>query len=442
MTAAPSSSSRNDRAGLETRRRALDALEIILCRGGMLHEAAHRLADLPPRERALAEQLVRTTLRRAGQLRAAVAEFLKRPLPAKACRAEAALLMGAAQLLFLRTPAHAALHTTVELARRNARTCHLAGLVNAVLRRVQEHGAALLERLPPVLNFPKWLRQRLLAAYGEVAVARMAEELVREPPLDITPKVPEEAGRWAEALGGVVLPTGSVRIAHPQGRVEDLPGYDEGAWWVQDAAAALPVRCMGDVAGKRVADLCAAPGGKTLQLAAAGARVTAVDISEKRLARLRENLARTHLEAEIVVADVQEWKLAERFDAVLLDAPCSATGTFRRHPDVLHARTPQQVAELRTLQAGMLERAASLVRPGGMLLYCVCSLLPEEGEEQVTRFLAGAGRDFRIAPIAAEEIGGLEEAITPEGFVRTLPSMGWENARGMDGFFIARLVLR
>lgn len=442
MTAAPSSSSRNGDGGLETRRRALDVLETILCRGGMLHEAAHRLVDLSPRERALAEQLVRTTLRRAGQLRAIIGEFLKKPLPAKACRAEAALLMGAAQLLFLRTPAHAALHTTVALVRRHARTRHLAGLVNAVLRRVQEAGAALLERLPPVVNFPDWLRRRLLAAYGEGAVACMAEELVCEPPLDITPKVPAEAERWAGALGGMVLPTGSVRIAQPKGRVADLPGYAEGAWWVQDVAAALPVRCMGDVVGRNVADLCAAPGGKTLQLAAAGAQVTAVDISEKRLARLRENLARTGLTADIVVADVLEWQPQAPFDAVLLDAPCSATGTFRRHPDVLHARTPQQVAELQALQAAMLERAAQMVRPGGMLLYCVCSLLPEEGEEQVARFLAGAGRDFRIAPIAAEEIGGLAEAITPEGFVRTLPSMGWEDARGMDGFFIARLCLR
>ena len=442
MTAASSSSPRDDRGGLETRGRALDALETVLCHGGMLHEAAHRLADLPPRERALAEQLVRTTLRRAGQLEAAIGEFLKKPLPAKACRVRAALLMGAAQLLFLRTPAHAAVHTTVELVRGHARTRHLVGLVNAVLRRVQERGAALLERLPPVVNFPHWPRERLLAAHGEAAVVRMAEELLREPPLDITPKVAAEAGRWAEALGGVVLPTGSVRIAQPRGRVDDLPGHAEGAWWVQDVAAALPVRCMGEVAGKRVADLCAAPGGKTLQLAAAGARVTALDISEKRLARLRENLARTGLAAEIVTADVLAWQPQEPFDVVLLDAPCSATGTFRRHPDVLHARSRQQVAELRALQAAMLERAASLVRPGGTLLYCVCSLLPEEGEEQVARFLAGQGKDFRIAPIAAEEIGGLAEAITPEGFVRTLPPMGWEGARGMDGFFIARLVLR
>ncbi len=438
MTAASSPSSRND--GLETRRRALDALETILCRGGMLHEAAHRFAELPPRERALAEQLVRTTLRRAGQLRAVIGEFLKKPLPAKACRAEAALLMGAAQLLFLRTPGHAALHTTVELARGHARTGHLTGLVNAVLRRVQERGAALLERLPLELNFPEWLRQRLLAACGEKALAGMAEELVREPPLDITPKEPAEAEKWAGALGGVILPTGTVRMMQPAGRVEELPGYVEGAWWVQDAAAALPVRCMGDVAGKRVADLCAAPGGKTLQLAAAGARVTAVDISEKRLRRLRENLTRTHLTAEVVAADVPEWQPEERFDAVLLDAPCSATGTFRRHPDVLHTRDPRQVADLRALQAVMLEHAARLVRSGGILLYCVCSLLPEEGEEQVARFLSGPGADFRVAPISVEEAGGLKEAITPEGFMRTLPFMGWEQARGMDGFFIARLI--
>ncbi len=428
--------------GLPARRVALALLEAVLCRGELLGRAqaaqAAGLRRLDAADRALAEHIVRTTLRRHGQLGVIVGRFLRRPLPRKACVARAALMMGAAQLLFMRVPAHAAIHTTVQLLKKHPRARHMAGLANAVLRRIAEGGEALAGEVDELENIPRWLRKRWQAAYGEEAVREMARELVREPPLDISLKHPQRADAWAERLGGVVLPTKTVRIEHPVGAVHYLPGYEEGEWWVQDAAAALPVLCMGDVRGLRVADLCAAPGGKTAQLAARGALVTAVDISQGRLQRLRENLLRLKLSAEIVATDVLQWRPAEPYDAVLLDAPCSATGTFRRHPDVLLTKTPEQVAKLVALQRDMLARAAALVRPGGLMVYCVCSLLPEEGEEQAEYFLRAHGDAFERLPVQAEEIGGLAHLIMKEGDVRTLPHLPIGKSRGMDGFFIAR----
>ena len=429
--------------GLAARRAALNMLTAILCEHRLLHEAeaaeSRALERLSAADRALATQLERTVLRRHGQLHHLLARLLHKPLPKRACRARAAFMLGAAQLLFLRTPPHAAISTTVELVKAHARTRALAGLVNAVLRRLQREGEVLLQQAPPELNFPDWLRDRWREAWGEEALSAMAEELLREPPLDITVKHPEEAPRWAERLGGLLLPTGTVRIEKPAGPVASLPGHAEGAWWVQDAAAALPARLAGNVAGRRVADLCAAPGGKTMQLAAAGARVTAVDISAPRLERLRENLRRTRLEAEVVSSDVLDFAPETPFDVVLLDAPCTATGTFRRHPDVLLTKTPEQARDLAVLQERMLEHARRLVAPGGLLVYCVCSLLPEEGEEQVARFLARHGDTFAREPVRADEIGGLREAITPEGDVRTLPHFPIGDSHGLDGFFIARL---
>ncbi|HMN88113.1 MAG TPA: RsmB/NOP family class I SAM-dependent RNA methyltransferase, partial [Bauldia sp.] len=289
-------------------------------------------------------------------------------------------------------------------------------------------------------NTPDWLWTRWVSAYGEETARAIAAAHRVEPALDLT--VRSDAAGWAERLGGIVLPTGSVRLV-PSGPVDALPGFTEGAWWVQDAAAALPARLLGDVAGKHVADLCAAPGGKTAALAAAGARVTAVDASAARLTRLSANLARLGLSAETVAADILAWEPDAAFDAILLDAPCTATGTIRRHPDIAWLKRPEDVAKLADLQGRMLDRIVPWLKPGGTLVYCTCSLEPEEGEAQAARLAARPALAPR--PVTAAEIGGLGEAVTPAGTVRTLPSQlpgATPRLSGVDGFFVARFVRR
>jgi len=337
-------------------------------------------------------------------------------------------------------PAHAAVSLAVTLANADRRTLAWAGFVNGVLRSlVRQRDAILAGQDEVALNLPAWLRERWTAAYGAAAVRAIAAQLLVEPPLDLTVK--SDAAGWAERLGGIVLPTGGVRLI-PHGRIEALPGYDDGAWWVQDAAASLPAQLLGDIAGRRVADLCAAPGGKTAQLAAAGASVTAVDVAPERLIRLSDNLRRLRLGAEIVAADVLAAPApAEPFDAVLLDAPCSSTGTLRRHPDIGSTKGPKDVAALAALQARLLVRALDWVKPGGLLVYATCSLEPEEGEAQIARLIA-SGAPVERLPVVAAEIGGLAEAVTAEGDVRTLPHhLAAEDPRlaGLDGFFAARL---
>jgi 16S rRNA (cytosine967-C5)-methyltransferase len=289
----------------------------------------------------------------------------------------------------------------------------------------------------PRAAVPAWLWTRWVAAYGEEAATRIAAANLDEPTLDLTVKADPEG--WAGRLDGIVLPTGSVRLV-PAGPVEDLPGYAEGAWWVQDAAAALPPRLFTDIAQKRVADLCAAPGGKTAALAHAGAHVTAVDISAERLRRVTANLARLGLTAEVVAADLLRWTPPEPFDAILLDAPCTATGTIRRHPDVAWVKRPEDVASLADLQGRMIDRAVAWLRPGGVLVFSTCSLEPEEGEHQMARALHR--HDLEILPVAPAEIGGIAEAVLPSGAVRTLPfQMLGPTPRlsGLDGFFMMRV---
>ncbi len=284
------------------------------------------------------------------------------------------------------------------------------------------------------LNTPEWLWRRWIQAFGEETAGKIAAAHLEEPPLDLSAKA--DAAGLAARLSGAALPWGTVRLA-AKGRIEDIDGYAEGAWWVQDAAAATPAQLLGDVAGLRVADLCAAPGGKTAQLAARGAHVTAVDISASRLRRLKENLDRLHLEAEIVQANVGDWSPPEPFDAILLDAPCSATGTIRRNPDIPYLKSEADIAALARVQARLLAHALSLLKPGGALVYATCSLEPEEGEAQIEALLASR-RDVFLAPIRAEELCLPPEVITPAGMLRTLPFHGG----GMDGFFAARLVIR
>jgi 16S rRNA (cytosine967-C5)-methyltransferase len=410
--------------------------------------AAHPgLKTLSDRDRALMRRLVATILRRLGTLGHVLSRLLDRGIPTDAPRAQSALLIGAAQILWMDVPDHAAVDLSVRLVQTDRRAAKYAGLVNAVLRRCAREGQPLIDEVKSqMLDVPPWLLARWTAHYGETVARNIAVAIGYEPSLDITVK--SDAAQWATRLHGEVLPTGSVRTLL-QGSVTMLPGFAEGQWWVQDAAAALPARLFGDVAGKAIADLCAAPGGKTAQLAQAGARVTAIDRSPNRVARLRDNLSRLALEAKAVVADAVEWPKGnggddggERFDGVLVDAPCASTGTIRRHPDVAWLRQEADIGALTALQKRLLQKAVALLKPGGMLVYCTCSLEPEEGEQAIAALLA-AESTMRRVPIDAGEVAGLAEIVTADGDLRTLPCHLPHNdprLGGLDGFYAARLV--
>jgi 16S rRNA (cytosine967-C5)-methyltransferase len=434
--------------GFAARRIAADIVDGVLHKHRTLDDlldgaAAHPgLKALADRDRALMRRLVATILRRLGTLGHVLSRLLDRGIPTDAPRAQSALLIGAAQILWMDVPDHAAVDLSVRLVQSDRRAAKYAGLVNAVLRRCAREGAGLVEELKSqTLDIPAWLLARWSAHYGEATAKAMALALAHEPSLDITVKTGPE--HWATRLHGEALPTGSVRTLL-QGSVTMLPGFAEGQWWVQDAAAALPARLFGDVAGKRIADLCAAPGGKTAQLAYAGARITALDRSPARMARLSDNLARLGLEAEAVSADANEWPGGNDggFDGILVDAPCSSTGTMRRHPDVAWLRQEADIAALTSLQKRLLQKAVSLLKPGGTLVYCTCSLEPEEGEAVVAALLANESGVRRI-PIEAGEVAGLTEILNADGDLRTLPChLPHVDARlaGLDGFYAARLV--
>jgi 16S rRNA (cytosine967-C5)-methyltransferase len=439
--ARPRTSPQPEVPGLAARRIAADILDGVLRRrialddllsGKNAHPGLPTLAD---RDRALTRRLVATVLRRLGTLRHMVGGFLEKGFPSDAPRAETILLLGAAQILWLEVPDHAAVDLSVRLAQADRRAGRYAGLVNAVLRRVTQASPAQAGDVSR--DTPQWLIERWSKTYGSKTARAIAAANGHEPALDLTVK--SDAESWAERLRGRVLPTGTVRtLAH--GAISLLPGFSEGAWWVQDAAAALPARLLGDVRGKTVADLCAAPGGKTAQLAHAGAQVTAVDRSPARLNRLRENLARLSLEVETVAADAMEWQ-AGPFDAVLLDAPCSSTGTIRRHPDIPWLKNEGDIPGLTSLQQRLLDRTIDLLKPGATCIYCVCSLEPEEGENQIGALLA---RDPRVErnPISPQDVFGHSEFVTGDGDLRTLPfHLPDSDARwgGLDGFYAARL---
>jgi len=419
---------------------ARDLLRAVLRARTPLDEAwsdAKGLARLQPRDRAFARLLVTTVLRRLGQIDAVIDHCLERPLKARHAEVRDLLRLGTAQLVFLGTPAHAAVSTTLDLA-TGPETAGYKGLLNAVLRRMAREGAELAAAQDAArLDTKKWLWDSWSAAYGEATARTIAEAHLAEPPLDLSLRDPDARQDWAEALGAAILPTGTLRLGAGAGEIAKLPGFAEGAWWVQDAAAALPARLLGDLRGKRVLDLCAAPGGKTAQLAAAGARVTALDISEARLARLRENLTRLSLEAETIAADARDWRPDAPFEAVLLDAPCTATGTLRRHPDIAHLKGAKEVAKVTGLQDRLLANAIHALAPGGVLVYAVCSLQPEEGPARVAALLLG-GAPLERVPVRADEIGGLKEAITPDSDLRTLPCHLSELG-GLDGFYACRL---
>ena len=430
----------------DSRAAAVSLVEGVLRRGQTLDRTLERQAgcdSLAPRDRAFARRIAATTLKRLGQIDALIAHCLDRPLPAKAAKAVDGLRIGAAQLVFMDTPAHAAVDRTVELI-QGPLVAPYRRLVNAVLRRLAAEGEGLARAQDAArLNTPDWLWRSWTDAYGEAACRAIAAHHLAEAALDITVK--GDAAEWAPRLEAEMLPTGTLRRT-AGGAVTELPGFDAGAWWVQDAAAALPARlamtALGALGGAtvehcRIADLCAAPGGKTAQLAAAGAAVTAVDRSPERLARLRRNLARLGLAARLVEADAALWQPGERFDAVLLDAPCTGTGTIRRHPDIARLKAPADIARQVALQDRLLAAAAALVAPGGVLVYGVCSLQPEEGADRIAAFLA-ARPEFERAPVAAAEIAGIAEALTPAGDLTTRPDQLAEYG-GWDGFYAARL---
>ncbi|SFB01423.1 16S rRNA (cytosine967-C5)-methyltransferase [Poseidonocella pacifica] len=415
------------RIAVDARTRAVDLLDLVLGEGRLLSDAigSGLLERLAPDERARAQRLATETLRALERTDRMLARHLRKPPP---LRIRNILRLGTLELA-QGAAAHGVVNASVGIAGAGKRTAQLKGLVNAVLRKVAAEMPEGWEKLRTP-RLPNWLRKPLVAAWGAPAVSGMEDAHFAGAPLDLTPK--GGAAELAERLGGEVLSTGSVRLRGTV-QVSALDGYEQGDWWVQDAAAALPVKLLAPKPGERVLDLCAAPGGKTLQAAAAGADVVAVDLSAARLVRLEENLARCHLSAQVVAEDGLSH--TGKYDAILLDAPCSATGTIRRHPDLPHARDGAEIAGLIDLQAALLDHALSLLAPGGRLVFCTCSLLPDEGECQIDAALL-RHPGLRVVPACGPEF---ESAwTTEEGGVRLRPDF-WPERGGMDGFYMALL---
>jgi 16S rRNA (cytosine967-C5)-methyltransferase len=400
-----------------------------------------RLGGLGARDVALARSIVTVALRRLGTIRAALGELLDKGLPRQASHLEWTLIAAAAQVLFLDVPDHAAVDLAVRATRLEAKSAPFAGVINGVLRNLARGREKILAGSDPLdQDTPPWLAARWRKIYGEEGARAIARANRDEPTLDLTVK--SDPALWAERLGGIVLPTGSVRLA-THAPIAELAGYAQGEWWVQDAAAAVPARLVGAGPGLRVADFCAAPGGKAAQLASSGAEVTAIDRSAERLKRLAVNFTRLNLHADVIVADIAGLK-AQPFDAILLDAPCSATGTIRRHPDIAWTKKAADITALAAVQSRMLDKAVELSRPGGVIVYCSCSLEPEEGELQISALLR-RNPDVLRSPILSAEVGGVPGVINDNGELRTLPShlpAADPRLSGLDGFFAARLTRR
>ncbi|GAA0785136.1 RsmB/NOP family class I SAM-dependent RNA methyltransferase [Roseibium denhamense] len=392
-------------------------------------------------DRALVRAIVGAALRHRGEIAEVLNRLLDRDIPEKTGRILDILHVAIAQMLFLDIPDRASVSLAVDHAGTDRRAKPYKGLVNGVLRRLgREHDEIVADLDPLLLNTPDWLMESWTTAYGAETARKIAAAHADGAALDLTVKSDPET--WAERLDGQVVGFGSVRLPRKT-VVETLEGFEAGDWWVQDAAAALPARLLGDISGKKVADLCAAPGGKTAQLAVAGAEVTAVDISSGRLKRLSQNMDRLGLSVVTVTSDLRSYEPEELFDAVLLDAPCSATGTIRRHPDVPWIKKPYDIEKLTEIQSSLLDRAIDWVKPGGMIIYCTCSLEAAEGEAQAGAFLARHEGKVALKPVAAAEIGGLDMCVTRDGYLRCLPghpvTLDGETI-GMDGFFAARFV--
>ncbi|MFD0916714.1 RsmB/NOP family class I SAM-dependent RNA methyltransferase [Pseudahrensia aquimaris] len=409
--------------------------------------------DLSEQDQGLVRAIVTTALRHRGEIDYAFDRLMDRKPPKKARHLHHTLHVAAAQILFMDVPESAAVDLAVTSLSQEPRSVRFSSLGNAVLRRMAREGGKLFSRMDAgaraKLNMPPWLWSRLKKGYGQERAEKSALMHMIEPVLDITVK--ENPENWAEKLGGVVLAGNSIRTGR-KGSISEWEGYEDGAWWVQDFAAHLPVHLMGNVAGKRVLDLCAAPGGKTAQLIAAGANVTAVEQSHDRLERLALNLKRLGMGADLVQADMMEWQPALPFDCVLLDAPCSSTGTIRRHPDVQWTKSKEDVAALAELQAAMVRRAADFLQPGGQLLFSNCSIDRTEGEDVVAALIKDMP-SLKLQPFSADDVFGRAELVNGQGTVRTLPchldqveppeagdgeALDPRAYQGMDGFFAAR----
>lgn len=426
---------------LAARRVALGILDEVISRRQLLDvvlETDPAYATLPRRDRAFTRMLVATTLRRMGQLDHIISKASDRSSPPQPPKLHHLLRLGAAQIIFMAVPDYAVVDTSVRLAEESG-FMRQKGFVNAILREITRNWQDWTKQQDAVrLNIPEWLLKTWINDYDLRPAAEIGLASLAEAPLDITIKNPGMADYWAENMGASILPTGTLRLQNA-GSVKDIPGFDDGMWWVQDFAAALPARLFGDIKDKTVLDLCAAPGGKTAQLAAQGARVVAIDRSARRLKTLEANLRRLRLEENIqtVAADASAWQPAEKADYILLDAPCTATGTIRRHPDVLYHKSQGDMDRLAALQEKLLINAIDMLKPGGTLIYCTCSLQKAEGESQIEKLLADH-KTIRRKPVTPEEVGDIEQLVTPQGDLRCLPF--YLAARGgMDGFYVARL---
>lgn len=428
--------------GLQSRNIAFEILESVLLKKQPLDhmlERHHGFQSLGTQDRNFTRMMISTILRRKGQIDDIINRSLDQDKPLHPESLRLVLYVGVVQILFMDVSDHAAVHVTVELAKEKGFS-RQKGLVNAVLRRVVTEGKEWVKKQDPVqMNVPQWLLSNWIEGYGLTTAAQIAESSLSEASLDISVKDPEMRLNWAKALEASILPTGSLRRTGG-GNVTHFQGFDEGQWWVQDSAAALPVKILGDVSGKVVVDLCAAPGGKTAQLAAAGAHVYAIDRSAKRLSKLNENMQRLGLQNQVQteVSDGAAWQPKEKVDVVLLDAPCSATGTIRRHPDVMHLKSTQDMEQLMAVQTRLLDNAVSMLKEGGVLMYCTCSLQQQESEAQVDGFLA-KHPEFSRAPVTSDDVGGVEALINEVGDVRVLPFHLAPHG-GMDGFFVSRLI--
>lgn len=399
---------------------------------------------LSPEDKALARAIASTTLRHLGRIDKVLNKLMSKSPGNRGGDALNIMRLTAAQILFMNVPDHASVSLAAELAKKDHKAKHFVKLINGVLRSLSREKGACLDSLTFADNLPDWVRKTWETAYGAGTTEEMAKALANEPYLDIATK--SDGSELVQQLGGVLLKNGTIRLTH-RGAVPDLPGFKQGDWWVQDAAAQLVPSLLSDVKNQKIADLCAAPGGKTLCLARDGANVTAVDVSIKRLERLKENLNRVQLDAEIVATDIVEWETEQVFDALILDAPCSATGTARKHPDVLWLKTPDQPQKLAKLQTSLMKKAASLLKPGGKMIYATCSLQPEEGEALLQK-VDLSNINLSIDPISNDEVFDLAGSVSKSGTIRILPHHNLQatagdvsnRPSGMDGFFMARLV--